>query len=202
MKLRKKGTKKTSVTVFFMRELGRQKGLFAISLIATFVIQATQLATPLFMRELFNALATGTPTPTVVHQLYVALGFIVLMTLTTWAARRAFSWSIIYLDSEAMRHLYASAFEYLIGHSYQFFSTQFAGTLTRRVSKYANAFEVLFDSMMMTFLPTILFTIGAIVVVFIRNHILGIFLAVWALIIVFFQVYVSLLRQPLRLVRE
>lgn len=100
-----------------------------------------------------------------------------------------------------MTDLFSSAFKYLIGHSYNFFTSNFAGSLTHRVSKYARAFETIFDAIMLQFFPTFLFVCGAVVVLFVRNHALGLALGIWTIIFVAFQIYVSKLRQPVRAAR-
>jgi ATP-binding cassette subfamily B protein len=101
-----------------------------------------------------------------------------------------------------MTDLYDSAFDYLIGHSYQFFISHFSGTLTRRVSKYASAFESLMDSIMMEFFPMAVFVVGAVGILFLRNHTLGIVLGVWVVIFIAFQIYTARLKQPLRVARS
>jgi len=122
-----------------------------------------------------------------VHDLFITIGWIALVSFLGWATTRMQSLGTMYIEMRAMSALYLSAFDYLIGHSYQFFVSQFAGTLTRRVSKYASAFEVLFDSIMGTFFPTLLYVAGAIGVLFVRNAALGIALGLWTIGFVSFQ---------------
>src|SRR3989344_2900157 len=54
---------------------------------------------------------------------------------------------------------------------------------------------------MRQFFPTLLFIIGAVSILFIRNRLLGITLAVWVVCFFAFQVYVSRLRRPARKAR-
>ena len=100
-----------------------------------------------------------------------------------------------------MSNLTLSSFEYLIRHSHHFFASQFAGTLTRRVNQYARAFELAFDSVIMSFFPAAFFVVGAIVVLFAHNHVLGAMLGFWSILFVIVQVYLSRMHRPLRVSR-
>uniref|UniRef100_UPI0019D3B717 hypothetical protein n=1 Tax=Brachyspira hyodysenteriae TaxID=159 RepID=UPI0019D3B717 len=69
-----------------------------------------------------------------------------------------------------MQRLSEEAFGYLIGHSHNFFISNFAGSLTHRVTRYSRAFETLFDSVFVQFFPTFLFLVGAIVILYRQHH--------------------------------
>ena len=165
-------------------------------------IQATALAAPWYMRQFFNLLSNSNPNEAMVSELLGIVVIIAVIWLAEWMARRVQEFSNMYLESRVMTDLFSSAFEYLIRHSYNFFTSNFAGSLTHRVSKFARAFEVMFDSLMLQFLPTAIFVAGAIVVLYIRNHTLGIALLVWTILFVAFQLHVAKLRQPVRAARS
>jgi ATP-binding cassette subfamily B protein len=164
-------------------------------------MQVADLASPLFLKNFFNLLVLNGPSPSTEHALFITLGIILAISLGDWLFTRIQVISIMYLELGVMSALNIEAFNYLIGHSYHFFSSQFTGTLTRRVRKFSDAFETLFDSIMMQFAPTALFVIGAVTILFIRNHTLGLLLGIWAVLFVAFQVYVAKLRQPIRIAR-
>lgn len=107
----------------------------------------------------------------------------------------------MFLQTRVMSDLLTTTFGYLLGHSYNFFVTQFAGSLTHKVSKFSRAYETMFDSIILQFMPTLLFVSGATTILFMRNHTLGTALAVWSVCFVVFQVFVSHLRQPIRAAR-
>ncbi|HVU75663.1 MAG TPA: ABC transporter ATP-binding protein, partial [Candidatus Paceibacterota bacterium] len=191
----------SAVARFYVRQIRDQKWTVLLLVLGTIGIQVASLVSPLFLRQFFNTLASHTVDPQTVHALVRIVLWIAFIGLLGWVARRVQSLTILHIEARAMSRLYVSAFDYLIGHSYQFFISQFGGTLTRRVSKYASAFETLFDSVVLTFLPTILFVCGAVTILYIRNHMLGIALGIWAVFFFIFQIFVSRLRQPLRMAR-
>src|SRR3989344_842570 len=164
-------------------------------------IQVADLAAPWYLRQFFNLLASNAPDETTVSKLLGLIAVIAVIYLANWVIRRVQELSNIFLESRVMTDLFSSTFEYLMGHSYNFFISRFAGSLTHRVNKFARAFEVMFDAIMLQFFPTLLFVVGAVVVLFIRNHVLGVALGVWTVIFVVFQLYVAKLRQPVRAAR-
>jgi ATP-binding cassette subfamily B protein len=197
---------KTSVTgrdIFRMLfdETRRHRGLFVLLAIGSIGIQIANLASPLYLKQFFNILAAGHVSPTAVHELLVLVVIIGAISAMAWVFRRMQMYGITHFESRAMTDLYAAAFEHLIGHSYQFFISHFSGTLTRRVSKYAGAFEVLMDSIMMEFFPMAIFVVGAVGILFLRNHTLGVVLGIWVVVFVAFQIYTARLKQPLRIAR-
>ena len=175
--------------------------LLTLVIVGGIAVQAANVVAPIFLRNFFNVLATQPRDAGAVHELVGILAIVGLFWLLEWAARRVQDVSTMYLEAHAMRDMYSSTFEYLLGHSYNFFLSRFAGSLTHKVSKFARGFEVLFDSVLIQFFPTFLFVLGAIVVLYLRNHTLGIALALWAIAFVAFQSYVAHLRQPIRAAR-
>ncbi len=184
----------------YARHSRRYPLLLATLLFAILVTQGVSVITPIFLSRFFNGLveALQSSSPELEAELYTVLGSIAILYIIMWLARRLFGFTIMPFETAVMRDVYHSTFGYLIRHSHHFFSSQFSGTLTRRVSKYVFAFESLFDSLAMTFIPTFLYLVGAISVLTFQNKTLGLMLGGWALIFFVFQVYISRLRQPLR----
>jgi ATP-binding cassette subfamily B protein len=184
-----------------VHETRRHRGLFALLFVGSIGIQLAALASPLYMKQFFNILAAGNASSAAIHNLLVLIVIIGAIATAGWVFRRMQMYGIINFESRAMTDLYASAFDHLINHSYQFFISRFSGTLTRRVGKYAGAFETLIDNIMMGFFPMAIFVIGAVGVLFFRSHVLGIVLGIWVVVFVAFQIYMARIRQPLRIAR-
>jgi ATP-binding cassette subfamily B protein len=190
--------KKHTVFKIYAKEVAKYPWLFFAAVIGIVLGQVADLASPLYLKQFINTIASGHPTAVLVQSLLYILVMISIFYLLDWISSRILFFSLIYAEAKIVANLYDRAFAYLIGHSSHFFSSQFSGTLTRRVSKFANAFENLYDSIMMQFTQTIIFVTGAVVILFIRNHVLGLVLGVWAVFFVLFQFYVAKLQRPLR----
>lgn len=170
-------------------------------IIMNLVMAASALAGPVYLRKFINMLATGDPGSIALSTLFGVLGMVILFWVIDWFAHRVQYLLTMYLEVGVMVDLYRESFQYLIGHSYNFFVSNFAGTLTHRVSKFSRAFELLYDGIVNQFFPAFVFTAGAIVIVTLQNVTLGIVLAVWVVCFLAFQIWVSRLRQPMRLAR-
>ncbi len=188
--------------VFYLREVAKHPYLLVITVLSQIATQAAGLIAPLYLRDIFNSLASRDTSAAVIHGLLITVVIIGAIYLLQWIAGRIYAYAVMALETQVMAKLYLDAFDYLIRHSYQFFSSQFAGTLTRRVSKYSIAFERFFDSTMDSFFPTAFFVIGAVTILFFRNHILGIMLGIWSVCFVLLQIFLSRLHRPHRLYRS
>jgi ATP-binding cassette subfamily B protein len=184
----------------YVPETLKHPWLLAATLVGSVGIQVASLASPWYMRQFFNLLATTEKAGDRQQFIYLII-MIVIISLAGWAMRRLRGWSQVYLEAMVMNGLSQSAFEYVMQHSAHFFSSQFSGTLTRRISKYKDAYEALFDALTMSFLPLFIFIVGATCVLFIRNHTLGEWFAVAIFISIYLQFKATALRQPLRDIR-
>jgi ABC-type bacteriocin/lantibiotic exporter with double-glycine peptidase domain len=142
--------------------------------LGTLLIEGSSVIAPLFMKQFVDVISTATRTEAVVRTLLLILGGFFLFDLVGWFGRRVQMISIMRIEARAMSDLSNKGFAHLLGHAHDFFISNFTGTLTRRVTRYARSFEQVLDSFMLNFLPTVLFAIGVIAVLFMRNAVLGI----------------------------
>lgn len=173
----------------------------AIIVVGALLLQTANLVAPLYLKKLFNALSMTTPRPENTHALMLILVVVASMWFLDWSARRIQGFIITALQSRVMTKLQVAAFEYLLGHSNNFFISNFAGSLTHKVKQFSRSYEIIFDSVIFQFVPTFLFVVGAVAILFLRNHTLGTILGIWSVAFVAFQLYVARLRQPLRVIR-
>ena len=166
------------------------------------LMQVADLLAPWYLRQFFNTLALAQPSAQAAAVLLSTLWIIASLWVADRVFRRLQDHANIYLQSRTMAELYEHTFEYLLGHSYNFFVSNFAGSLTHRVSRFTRAFETIADNILIQFFPTALFVLGAVGVLFYRNHWLGLVLAVWCVLFVLLQVFISRLRQPIRAARS
>ncbi|OGG64787.1 hypothetical protein A3C94_01790 [Candidatus Kaiserbacteria bacterium RIFCSPHIGHO2_02_FULL_55_17] len=171
------------------------------AIIAAVVIEAAGVIAPLYLRQFIDLLSLGTPTQEIVQGVFVALLFFTAINFIGWLGQRLRLFAVNQLEARAMVDLYQRAFDYLIGHSHEFFISNFTGTLTRRVTRYARSFEQVFDNFLFNFFPAFLFTIGIISVLSLRSVLLGAGLLAWTVIFVSLQFRMMLKRQPLRIAR-
>ena len=187
---------------FYFREVVKHPYLLTVMILGQIGAQVAGLISPLFLRNIFNTLASHDTSAAVIHGLVVTVGIIGVLYFLQWIAGRIYVYAVMDMESQVMAKLYRDAFSYLIKHSYHFFSSQFAGTLTRRVSKYSAAFERILDATMDSFFPATIFVVGAVAILFFRNHVLGVILGVWSICFVLLQIYLSRWHRPHRTYRS
>ena len=188
-----------AVLTAYLREAKRYPGSFSIIILSAILMQLANLASPLYLREFFNVLAGVVPA-----QGANLIGIIIivgLLLLSNWLMTRVQNITNMRMQSRVMRDLYEQSFHYLLGHSHTFFISNFAGSLTHKVNKFARSFETLMDAFVLQFFPTALFVIGAIIILSLHNIVLGSMLGVWAVLFVLLQFYLSKKRTPYRLER-
>ncbi len=174
---------------------------FGAAILAAVIIEASGVIAPLFLRQFINLLSGGAPTGAAVQTLFVALILFTTTNIVGWLGQRIRLFAVNRVESRAMVDLYRNAFDYMLGHSHEFFISNFTGTLTRRVTRYARSFEQVFDSLFFNFFPALLFAIGIISVLSLRSPLLGAGLLVWTVFFVYLQFRMMLKRQPLRAAR-
>ncbi len=165
------------------------------------ILEGASIIAPLYLRDLIDTLSIGARTPGVVSVLLAILVVFAVVILIRWIAGLAQAFAINYIELWIMADLSNDAFVNLLGHSHDFFISNFAGSLTRKVSRYSRSFEQIFDTFFYSFFSTAVFAIGTIIVLFQRNTILGAALLVWTLFFLALQIILTRWRQPLRIAR-
>lgn len=173
-------------------------GLLGAAVCSTLIIEASEVIGPLYLKQFINVLAAGTAAPTIVHSIVVILGTYAFVYFVAWVGQRTRMVTVGRLEARVMADLYDKAFAYLIGHSHEFFISNFTGTLTRRVTRYARSFESVLDNLLMNFFPALIFLSGVVLVLSLRNIWLGSSLFVLTAVFIYIQYRMVMWLQPLR----
>jgi ATP-binding cassette, subfamily B, bacterial len=175
--------------------------LLASGVIGVIIIEAANISAPLLLRQFIDALARGPAFPGVSDALFRTLLFFAAVSLGGWLGQRLRAFSTTRVEARAMADLSNGAFGYLLGHSHEFFISNFTGTLTRRVTRYARSFEQVADNILFNFFPAFLFSAGVIIVLWQRNAYLGAGLLAWTALFVYIQYKTVVWFQPRRAAR-
>ena len=172
--------------------------LLSVAIIATIVIEAGEVIAPLYLKKFVNVLAAGDTTSYIFGSVMAILGAYALVNLVAWTGQRMRMVTLGRLEARTMADLYDKAFTYLIGHSHEFFISNFTGTLTRRVTRFARSFESVLDNLLMNLFPAGLFLAGVVTILSLRNIWLGMSLFVLTIIFIYMQFRMVMWLQPLR----
>ncbi|HEY4488921.1 MAG TPA: ABC transporter ATP-binding protein, partial [Candidatus Paceibacterota bacterium] len=200
-KEKKKVTRAWPVIKAYVKAASRYPRLVASILIGAIIIQGAALVAPLFLKRLVDTLATAEPATATYAVLLGSVALFGFAAFIGWIGQRIQMLSIMHTESRVMVDLSNQAFRYLLGHSHDFFVSNFAGSLTRRVNRYARSFEQVLDTFVFSFFSLGVFSTGAILVLYQRSPAIGLALLAWTVVFVTIQVLLARWRQPLRIAR-
>ncbi|PIS04894.1 MAG: hypothetical protein COT81_04135, partial [Candidatus Buchananbacteria bacterium CG10_big_fil_rev_8_21_14_0_10_42_9] len=158
----------------------RVLGLVAIS--GVVFANIASIIVPLFYKEFFDTLVE----PISITARYVALVpilFKVLVAyLASWLFWRVGNFSLTYFQAKIMTELANTCFNYLHGHSVNFFNNNFIGSLVKRVGRFYRGFEGIADTFFYSWLPIGTQVSIIIGVLFLRNHWLSLTVFIWVIV--------------------
>lgn len=172
--------------------------LLSGGIVAAIVIEITGVVSPFYLRNFINLLSGSVPSSQVIRALFVTLLFFAIIQCIGWLGQRLRMLVTGRLEAKVMADLHQNAFDYLLLHSHEFFISNFTGTLTRRVTRYARSFESVFDNILFNFFSTFLFAVGIVGVLSFKNIALGMGLLGWTICFVYIQFKMMHKLQPLR----
>ena len=194
----KKQSRVRPVLAAYTKAMGKYPRLAVSIFVGAFIIEAAAILAPLVTKNFIDTLSNNAPSDAAVTTLFGILGLFALVNFFGWIGQRIRMLAIMHMESRVMTDLSNQAFQYLLRHSHDFFVSNFAGTLTRRVNRYARAFEQVLDTFMFSFFSTAVFATGAIFVLFQRSVLLGAILLFWTVAFIVIQVFLARWKQPLR----
>lgn len=95
------------------------------------------------------------------------------------------------MESRTIVRLKQNSFDYMMQHSYSFFSSNFSGSLVQRVNRFARSFEVLSDSIIYNIAPLIITVAGSIIITSFIAPIISILIVSWVLLFFVFSITFS-----------
>jgi len=176
--------------------------LLTLVFVGGLIVELSGIFAPLYIRQFIDTLAISDPSEVVILSLLAILTSFTGIVFMGWVGRRIQMLSVMNVEARVMSDLSNKAFAYLLGHSHDFFQSNFAGSLTRKVSRYSKSFEQVLDSVSFQFFSTFVFAIGVVVVLYQKSPVLGVALFLWTIFFVWIQVAMVKWRQPLRLARS
>lgn len=197
----KKKTRILPVLRLYTRAALQYPWLLVLIVIGGLIIEGASVASALVIRQMINLLSENTPSAAIMTALFIALGLFALTAASGWLGQRLRQIGLTYIEPKAMNDLTSSAFAYLLGHSHDFFISNFSGSLTRRVTRFGRSFENVLDNLSFNFFSTAVYTSSILVILFLRSPLLGFVVLVWTIVFVCIQVGMARWRQPLRIAR-
>ncbi len=150
-----------------------------ITLSNIFAVIAGGIIAPIYYKNFFDVLTTKIDPKLVVPNLVHIIILILIMNLLAWIGHRLFFVYMIHLQTGIMNRLRQNAYEYLIGHSYTFFTNTFSGSLVQKVNRFMRSFERVTDRLFMEILQIVVKIIGICIVLWYVQKIFVLIIVVW-----------------------
>ncbi len=171
----------------FWQHARKYKGrvFFFLFFISTAVM--TDLVVPWILKDLVDTVSTNTPSPEVWLTLSKILGFFGLIYFIGYTSWRVQGYIAADVQSHVSTDLEKTSVRYLLGHSYRFFTDNFAGSLVRKVGRLSRGFERVLEEVSYRFFPLIIIVIGTFFGLFFRFPIAAYLFLVWIFVSIVFN---------------
>lgn len=111
---------------------------------------------PIYYKNFFDILSVEADPKTLAPELIHTILLVLIMYAIAWAGYRAYGFVMARLQARIMNHLRQNAYEYLIGHSYTFFTNTFSGSLVQKINRFMRSFERVTDRLFGEIIPIII----------------------------------------------
>ena len=175
----------------FSGAIGRSKLAVTLLLGGIIIASLTEIATPYLYKRFFDAITAGGDKVLIAHEVLNILLIIFALNFINWVCYRVAEFSNAKFQTRGMLYLREKAFDYLIEHSYSFFSNNFTGGLVQRIGRFARAFERLADRLIWNVIPLFIRITGVIIVVSFFNRSLAYVIVGWVATFMVFNFFFS-----------
>lgn len=161
-----------------------------------FSVIASGIIAPLFYKKFFDIISSGLDPITVTPELIQTIIIILLLNFTSWLFFRIQSFAVTHYQSGTMNRLRQNGFEYVLGHSYAFFSNTFSGSLVQKINRFMRSFERVTDRFFGEVVPIATRTIGICIVLWYTQPIFTVAIIIWMIVFFSFSIFFSRWKLP------
>lgn len=175
------------VLKIFWQHTRRYKGRAFLVFLGISIATLTDVVSPWLLKDLIDTVAGSVPSAEVWVSLLKTLGLLLLIYLISWLCWRIHGFVAADLQTRVVTDLEKTAVRYLLGHSYRFFTDNFAGSLVRKVGRLSRGFERTADEVTYRFIPLIYVIAGTFIGLFLRFPLAAYIFIVWLVVLVAFN---------------
>lgn len=146
---------------------------------------------PLALKRLVDAMSVGEVGASALQAALAALWFLALLRLIAWVFWRMSGWINAHFQPHTMADIQKDAYEYLMGHSYQFFSDSFAGSLVRKINRLMRGFAQFADEITYQWIPIVIVLTGAIIGLYDQAPLFAWIFISWFVILFIFSIWAA-----------
>lgn len=136
---------------------------------------------PIYYKNFFDILTVKADIAILSSELIHTIFLILIMNFIGWSGHRLFQFSITHLQAGIMNRLRQNSYEYLIGHSYSFFTNSFSGSLVQKVNRFMRSFERVTDRFFGEIMPIMVRIIGVCIVLWYTHPVFVVLILIWVI---------------------
>lgn len=152
---------------------------------------AASLIAPYYYKVLFDLIVDEGVRSEIVNTLIGVLAIIFGFHFLEWLFWRIAVIGNIKMQSRIMGNIANECFERLHNHSYNFFTSNFTGSLVKKVNRMVHSFESIADNIYYELVPLALKVVVIFIVLFTIQPLLGIVMIIWTFLFVFLNLLFS-----------
>jgi len=179
------------VLAAFWQGIKPQKWQLFVIFFSVIVASVTTIIVPLFYKQFFDIIAMPGDKKEIAGQLIFIITEILALDGIIWISYRIASYTNNNFQPKTIVRLKQQSYDYLMQHSYNFFTNSFAGSLVQRVNRFARAFEALCDRLTWDVLPLVVRVISVLIIVFFINKWITFIIFIWITIFLLFNIVFS-----------
>lgn len=166
---------KTIISYFWPHVLKYKKTFFLVFFGWAGGIIGASIIKPLIYKNIIDAIsASGTAGDT--REILIRMIFYLgIVTLSYLIMMRIGEYAMTFSQNNIMRELNNYSLEKLSGHSYEFFTNNFAGGLVAKSKRFVRSFETIHDTIIFTFWNTGIQLAGTFLILFYIAPLIGVF---------------------------
>lgn len=170
---------------FFWKHVKNYKFIALVLLLILILAVSVNMVAPYFYKIFFDTLVLGNDRGLIAAELVRIILIILGVNGVAWLLWRCNSFLNHYFQPRIMADIADECFEYLHGHSYNFFNSSFTGSLVKRVSRLMNAFEGIADRIYWDLIPLTLRVVIIFSVLFwFMEPVIGLVMLGWTLLFI------------------
>ncbi|MFH0873911.1 MAG: ABC transporter ATP-binding protein [Candidatus Komeilibacteria bacterium] len=184
--------KNSTIAKIFWQHACKYPWAVIVILLSATVAVAMDTIYPWLFKSLIDLTAQGKDYPGIIAALTSVIFLILGIQTIKLIGNRTAGFVTAFWEPKVMSALQQTSFDYLLGHSYKFFTDNFAGSLARKVSRIGRAFLVIADEIIFRFIPVTVILVGTIIGLALRFPLIAGVFAIWCAVFIFFNYLASM----------
>ena len=180
-----------AILKLYWRHVRPYSGRAGVMIFLIVLAKTVDVFVPVFYKRFFDLLSGDVVSDDLRMALVGTVIVVLLLHIGAWVCWRVMAIMSNWFQPRVMTDLTQTAHEYILGHSYKFFSNHFAGSLVRKVNRIGASFEKLMDQLQFTFVPVAVIITGNLMVLWTRSALLGSILLIWVVLYLLFNILFS-----------